>query len=670
MKKILLITVISILCIFPNFAQSNYSVTIDQNKISNLENSITYENKLLYNLGDFSAYFDENFTTYKDDTILHYIIFNTDIPIDLSTDKTGNLFNLNGRAYVEKEYLEELFSITIEEGMLNEVNITSTPIEFKNQDLIDYVRTFLNKNKKQDIFKWELYKIKYLEIYLGEDYSSNFSDIHNFKALETLSIARKDKTSKTINLGIQELEAPHLKNLILRNMTINKFSSIPLKQNIETLEIIASEVTPDMIESFHNLKSLTLSNCYLKNFNPCPRTLENYSVKNCVYLGKESYKEQTVFLRTSNLKELSLLNLNISDYDSILKLQSSMDVDTEEVNISGMMLELKDDMKKLKKLSIEKANLINLQYLPNVENLSEVTLSHCKLSQTNFLEKAKKLKKLDVSDNYIDEFLNIKNNTELEYLNISNNPIEKLPNFNHFPLLNFLSFNIENATEFPDLSNLKFLKELAVENKTSINFDEINLSDSVNFLSFYTYENEKNILSVLDQSSLLSFKYSGGNLKNEIISKKITKNDAINIIKSESKNIVKNISDSGLSSEKFLEVYSSTINLVITHILDDFLKKDSFSNLEFEKFMYDVSKVLSNEITEFYKDTGYEGHTVNGVIDLSDGNGRKNLYWTLLENNGKIYHINTIYDLYYMNKLSVEIKEDDNFKENTNYKTF
>ena len=222
LKKVLLIASIFILMNVLSFSQSQYSIKIDGNSITELENSINYNNQNLYNLEDFGNFFDDDFSIFKNsETSYNYVVYGEILNFDISKEKTNDIFNLNGIPYIEKTYMEKLFSLKITEGDLNEIDITSIPYKFKNEDLKEYALEYLGKESNQVIYLRDLPKIKSVELKIGNKYNQNFSDLNDLNWLEELIVFEDEEISNKLNIGSKELNTPNLKTLTIKNSKDN-----------------------------------------------------------------------------------------------------------------------------------------------------------------------------------------------------------------------------------------------------------------------------------------------------------------------------------------------------------------------------------------------------------------------------------------------------------------
>ena len=203
---------------------------------------------------------------------------------------------------------------------------------------------------------------------------------------------------------MEDIEKPLIKNILLKNyieVILNK-ENITKKDLGEVKEIVLNsenilgeynKVYIEEISLFPNLEEITIKNLGLKLEDmQLLRKVKKVSFRNCEVNGIE-YLE--------NVKELTINNTEIIDFENITKLTNIESL--KLININLNQFDFIEDFKNLKELAIENVNGFEMEKIDKplkIENLSLMGIDKLDL---NILSKYKNLNEISVYDNDIEK---------------------------------------------------------------------------------------------------------------------------------------------------------------------------------------------------------------------------------------------------------------------------
>ena len=203
---------------------------------------------------------------------------------------------------------------------------------------------------------------------------------------------------------MEDIEKPLIKNILLKNyieVILNK-ENITKKDLEEVKEIVLNsedilgeynKVYIEEISLFPNLEEITIKNLGLKLEDmQLLRNVKKVSFRNCEVNGI-GYLE--------NVKELTINNTEIIDFENITKLTNIESL--KLININLNQFDFIEDFKNLKELAIENVNGFEMEKIDKplkIENLSLMGIDKLDL---NILSKYKNLNEISVYDNDIEK---------------------------------------------------------------------------------------------------------------------------------------------------------------------------------------------------------------------------------------------------------------------------
>ncbi|RIX59219.1 hypothetical protein D3P08_03425 [Paenibacillus nanensis] len=159
-----------------------------------------------------------------------------------------------------------------------------------------------------------------------------------------------------------------------------------------------------------------------------------------------------------NLKELRMMNGEISDLSPISGLRQLQNIALNDNNISD--LSPLRDLANVEHLDLSLNKITDLEPLQSMETLRTLKLSVNFITNPMPLNALRKLESLELNDNFIPDFSGLHDLTRLEYLDVTGNLITDLSPFRHLEAL--YSLDVTN-NKVKDLTPVRELKLLAIE---------------------------------------------------------------------------------------------------------------------------------------------------------------------------------------------------------------
>lgn len=159
-----------------------------------------------------------------------------------------------------------------------------------------------------------------------------------------------------------------------------------------------------------------------------------------------------------NLKELRIMNGDISDLSPLSGLRQLQNITLNDNNISD--LSPLRDLANVVHLDLSLNKITDLEPLQAMKALTTLDLSVNFVSNPKPLNALRKLERLELNDNFITDFSGLHDLTSLEYLDATGNLITDLSPFRHLEAL--YSLDVSN-NKVRDLTPVRQLKLMAIE---------------------------------------------------------------------------------------------------------------------------------------------------------------------------------------------------------------
>ena len=266
---------------------------------------------------------------------------------------------------------------------------------------------------------------------------------------------------------------PNLTELTITGASFSNLQVIEKMTKLNTLVIQDTVLSSDdlgYIAQLPNLKSLTLSGCYLSSISNLA------SATNLVYLdlSRNSIRDIRCLSEFTQLEYLNMSQNALTNLDAIanLILLQTLDVSYNSlVNTAPV-----SNLVNLTKLDISGNDLHNFMVI-GIENLTELTwfgASYNNLIHVDFLKNSTQIKTLLLSNNTILQLDVLSAHTKLEYLDFSYNEVSKLPAFSADCPLSIINGGHNTLTSLDALAVLQRLEYVYMDyNKDLKNIDAL-----------------------------------------------------------------------------------------------------------------------------------------------------------------------------------------------------